>query len=95
MPAIHIVRFKLNADVAEKDFLAVNEQFQREAATTLSGLERREACRGPEGEWMLVLRYRDAASAKQQGAPSDAGKRLMGMIDKKTMISSLYEVVTP
>jgi hypothetical protein len=95
MAALHIVRFHLNAEVAEADFLAVNEQFQREALSTLAGLERREACRGANGEWVLVLRYRDTASAKQQGAPTDVGRRLMGMIDRKTMASELLEVVSP
>jgi hypothetical protein len=94
MSAIHIVRFHLDANVIEQEFLAVNEQFQREAKSILPGLERREACRAPDGEWFLVLRYRDLPSAKQQGAPSEVGKRLMSMIDKKTMSSAFCEVVS-
>jgi hypothetical protein len=94
MSALHVVRFRLQSSVSEADFLAANEQFQREALTTLPGLERREACHGEDGTWVLVLRYRDAASAKQQGSPTEAGKRLMGMIDKSTLSSSVYDVVT-
>jgi hypothetical protein len=94
MSALHIVRFRLQSSVSEQDFFAVNEQFQREALTALPGLERREASRGPDGEWILVLRYRDAASAKQQRPPTDTGMRLMGMIDKSTLSSAVYDVVT-
>jgi hypothetical protein len=41
-----------------------------------------------------VLRYRDAASAKQQRSPTEVGKQLMGMIDKSTLSSAIYDVVT-
>jgi hypothetical protein len=94
MPAIHIVRFRLQPDATESQFLATNEEFHREAMSILPGLERREVLRGSDGEWALVLRYRDAESAKQQGAPSDVGKKLMGMMDKKTMSSAFYVVVS-
>jgi hypothetical protein len=91
---LHIVRFKLLPTAAEKDFLATNQEFQAQAKAILPGLERREAVRGADGEWALLLRYRDPASAQAQGAPSEVGKRLMGMIDKATLKSTFYEVVS-
>ena len=94
MSAIQIVRFRLKAEVGEREFLAVNEQFQRESMSTLPGLERREACRSADGEWTLVLRYRDLASAKTQSPPTEVGKRIVEMIDKKTMSASFHEVVS-
>ena len=94
MATIHLVRFKLQPAVAERDFLATNQEFQAQAKAILPGLERREALRGPAGEWALLLRYVDLAAAQRQGSPSEIGKRLMGMIDKATMTSIFYEVVT-
>lgn len=94
MAALHIVRFRLRADVNEGDFLAANEQFHQEAMTVLPGLERREVGRTEDGEWVLVLRYRDAASAKQQRSPTEAGKRIMSLIDKSTLSSAVFESVT-
>jgi hypothetical protein len=94
MSVIHVVRFRLRSDADEKEFLAANADFQREATSLLPGLERREACRGADGEWSLVLRYRDATSAKTQGAPSESGRRVMGFIDKATMSSALYEIIS-
>ena len=94
MAVIHLVRFKLIAGADETAFRAANAQFQSEATTVLQGLERREACRSADGEWALVLRYRDLESAKTKGAPSEAGQRIMGFIDKSTMTSAFFEVAT-
>jgi hypothetical protein len=44
---------------------------------------------------VLVLRYRDLASAQQRGSPSEAGRKLMGLIDRATLTSTFYEVVSP
>ncbi len=94
MSVIHIVRFRLRSDADEREFQRVNEQFQREALSTLPGLERREACRSAEGDWTLVLRYRDLAVAKQPSTPTETGRRIMGFIDKATMSSAYFEVMS-
>ncbi|MGV8909070.1 MAG: hypothetical protein ACOH1Y_08805, partial [Propionicimonas sp.] len=63
MAALQIVRFRTNPDVTEADIVAINERFQREIAPILPGLERREAARTADGDWVLVLRYVDMEAA--------------------------------
>src|SRR5262245_6901923 len=96
MAAIQIVRFHLKAGVDEEEFLALNERFQREVAPKLPGLERREGTRGSEGEWLLVLRYRDVESAKKAGRSdtSEISQKFMAMIDMSTLSATFYEIVS-
>ena len=65
MAVIELVRFRVNDGVDEDAFRALNDRFQREVVPTLPGLERREATRAEGGEWLLVLRYADMASAER------------------------------
>lgn len=96
MAAIQLVRFKLAAGVDVNEFNALNERFQREVAPHLPGLERREATIGADGEWVLVLRYRDLEAAKKGGRSdtSELSKKFLGMIDVKTMSASFLDIVS-
>ncbi|MEI7745291.1 MAG: hypothetical protein WCK58_16270 [Chloroflexota bacterium] len=87
MAVLEIVRFRARAGVDEAELARVNERFQREVAPLLPGLERREATRTEDGEWVLVLRYRDAGSAaRAMGSDtSEVSGQLMTMIDMATM----------
>jgi len=96
MAVMEIVRFRTTAGVDEAEMTSVNEQFQREVAPKLPGLERREATRTADGEWVLVLRYRDAESA-DRAMGSDTGEvsgRLMSMIDMTTLSVTRSEIVS-
>lgn len=57
MAVIEIVRFRLKDSADEDEFRTLNERFQQEVVPTLAGLERREASRAVDGEWILVPRY--------------------------------------
>ena len=96
MAVIEIVRFRSKAGVHEAELAGINERFQREVAPTLPGLERREATRTEDGEWVLILRYRDAESAaRAMGADtSEVSGQLMSMIDMATMSLTRSTVVS-
>ena len=96
MAVIEIVRFRPTSGVTEAELAEVNERFQREVAPVLPGLERREATRTEDGEWVLVLRYRDAESAaRAMGTDtSEVSGLLMSMIDMATLSVSRSEVVS-
>lgn len=96
MAVIEIVRFRTRTGSDDTEMVALNERFQREVAPKLPGLERREATRTSDGEWVLVLRYRDAESADRvMGSDtSEISGRLMTMIDMPTLSLSRSEVVS-
>jgi hypothetical protein len=96
MAVIEIVRFRTMAGIDEAEIAVVNERFQREVAPVLPGLERREATRTEDGEWVLVLRYRDAESAaRAMGTDtSEVSGQLMSMIDMATLSVTRSEVVS-
>lgn len=96
MATIQIVRFKLQPDCDVEQFLALNERFQREVVPTLPGLKRREATIAPDGEYMLVLRYDDAESAKKAGRSdtSDISQQFMSFIDMSTMSASFFDIIS-
>jgi hypothetical protein len=96
MAVMEIVRFRTKAGVDEAEIAAVNERFQREVAPVLLGLERREATRTEDGEWVLVLRYRDAESAaRAMGSDtSEVSGLLMSMIDMATLSLTRSTVVS-
>ena len=97
MAVIEIVRFHTKPGTDEAVFAALNERFQHEIAPQLPGLERREAAQGADGEWLLVLRYKDMESAKR-GPRLDRGMEVAGafmsMIDMPTMSSSHHRVIS-
>ena len=96
MAVLQIVRFRAKPEVTDKDMLAINERFQREVAPTLPGLERREATRSPDGDWLLVLRYADmdhaAAGAARDTSP--IAMEIMTKIDMSSMSASFHPVVS-
>ena len=96
MAVIEIVRFRPKPGVADEDMAKVNERFQREVAPVLPGLERREATRTDDGEWVLVLRYGDGESAaRAMGSDtSEVSGRLMSLIDMATLSVSRSGVVS-
>jgi hypothetical protein len=81
---------------AEADIVAINERFQREIAPLLPGLQRREATRTADGEWVLVLRYADmqAATAPPADHSMEVAGALFKMIDMSTMSSEFLSVVS-
>jgi hypothetical protein len=96
MAVLQLVRFRQRHDVADEDMMAVNERFQREVTPTLPGLQRREATRSDDGEWLLVLRYADMDSATR-GPQADTGpiaQEFMSKIDMSTMSASFHPVVS-
>ena len=96
MAVIQIVRFHTKAGVQDEEFRALNERFQREVAPTLPGLERREATRATDGEWLLVLRYvdMDSAHGAMRSDNSDVSRALMAGIDMGSMSAAFYDVVS-
>lgn len=96
MAVIEIVRFRTKTGVDEAEMAATNERFQREVVPNLPGLERREATRSDDGEWVLVLRYRDRESAERaMGADtSEVSGKLLAMIDMATLSASRSAVIS-
>lgn len=96
MAVIETVQFRLNAGVDENEFYSLNERFQKEVVPTLPGLQRREATRSPEGEWLLVLRYADMQSANRamQADTSDVSRKFISLIDMSSMAAKRYEIVS-
>ncbi|MEO5964465.1 MAG: hypothetical protein ABIR11_03290 [Candidatus Limnocylindrales bacterium] len=96
MAVIDIVRFRLRDGVDEMAFRAINERFQQEVAPALPGLERREATRTEDGEWVLILRYRDADSAaRAMGSDtSDVSSQLISMLDMSSMSATHAEIIS-
>lgn len=96
MPVLQFVRFRPRPEVSAEEMLAVNARFQREVAPTLPGLQRREATIADDGEWTLVLRYEDMASATA-GPREDTGpiaQEFMSKIDMTTMSAAFLPIVS-
>ena len=89
MAVLQIVRFRAKPEVTDKDMLAINERFQREVAPTLPGLERREATRSPDGDWLLVLRYADMDHAAG-GAARDTSPIAMARSSPATDVGTRH-----
>ena len=96
MAVLQIVRFRAKPDVTDEDMLAINERFQREVAPTLPGLERREATRSEDGDWVLVLRYSDMDHAAGGAArdTSPVAMEFMSRIEMSSMSASFHPVVS-
>ena len=96
MAVIETVRLRLKNGVDEDEFRAVNEHFQQEVVPKLPGLQRREATRSSEGEWLLVLRYADMESALKamQADTSDVSQKLISLIDMNSMSVGHYEIIS-
>ncbi len=97
MAALEIVRFRTKPGADQQEFEDLNERFQREVAPSLPGLERREATRSEDGEWLLVLRYRDMESATagpRQDAGNEVAGAFMSMIEPSSMSVSRHLVVS-
>ena len=97
MAVLQIVRFRAKADVSEAEMAAVNDRFQQEVAPTLPGLERRDATRTADGDWVLVLRYSDLdhAAGGQARDTSPVAQEFMSKIDLSSMSASFHPVVSP
>jgi hypothetical protein len=95
MAVLQIVRFRAKPGVTDEDMLAINDQFQREVAPTLPGLERREATRTEDGDWVLVLRYADMDHATGGAArdTSPVALEFMSKIDMNSMSATFHPVV--
>lgn len=96
MAVLQIVRFRANSGVSDTEMEAINERFQREVAPSLLGLERREACRSEDGEWILVLRYVDMEHAKG-GAGRDTSPvahEFMTKIDMSSMSATFLPILS-
>ncbi len=96
MAVLQIVRFRAKPEVTDEEMLAINERFQREVAPTLPGLERREAARSQDGDWVLVLRYADMDHAAGGAArdTSPVAQEFMSKIDLPSMSASFHPVVS-
>ncbi len=96
MAVLQIVRFRPNPDVTDEEMLAINERFQREVVPMLPGLERREATRSEDGEWVLLLRYADMEHAAGGRArdTSDVAQEFMSKIDMSSMSATFHPVVS-
>jgi hypothetical protein len=78
-----------------RPFRALNGWFEREVVPTLPGLDRREATRSDDGEWVLVLRYGDMESP-ERGPEMDTNE-LSGRfiaIDLTSMSAGRAEIVS-
>jgi hypothetical protein len=96
MAVLQIVRFRAKPEVSDEEMLAVNERFQRDVAPTLPGLERREATRSEDGDWVLVLRYADMDHAAGGAArdTSPVALEFMSKIDMSSMSASFHPIVS-
>jgi len=96
MAVLQLVRFRAKSEVTTDEMLAVNEQFQREVAPTLQGLERREATVSDDGEWLLVLRYAtmEDATAGPGRDTSPVAMEFMTKIDMSSMSASFHPIVS-
>ena len=96
MTVLQIVRFRAKPEVSDQEMLAVNERFQREVAPSLPGLERREATRSEDGDWVLVLRYADMDHAAGGAArdTSPIALEFMSKIDMSSMSASFHPIVS-
>jgi hypothetical protein len=94
MTVIQIVRFTPKSGTDPKAFEEANARLHREAVPKLVGLQRREATRSAEGDWLVVMRWIDGDSARKPPPPevAEASKGVMSMVEMSTLSSSFYEV---
>jgi len=96
MAIIEIVRFKLAAGVDEQTFLRENEQVEREYIPKQPGFISREAARGDDGEWLVVVHWQteqdaDASMNKFMGDPNSQG--FVTALDSSTLNMKRYSIV--
>jgi hypothetical protein len=92
MSILQIVRFRPKADTDPVALEAMNLRMHRENGPLLSGLQRREATRSAEGEWVVVMRWTDLESAKAPAPPAttELTRSFMSMIDMSTLSIGFY-----
>ena len=90
---VEIVLFKLNANVAESDFLSAVAAMTPDLRT-VSGYLSRELLRGDDGLWVDVLHWRSMADAQQAMATmmsKPSMQPFMAMLDGSSMEMRHYE----
>jgi len=96
MAIIEIARFKLAAGVDEQTFLRENKQVEREYIPKQPGFISREAARGEDGEWLVVVHWQteqdaDASMNKFMGDPNSQG--FVAALDNSTVSMKRYNIV--
>jgi len=96
MAIIEIVRFKLAVGVDEQTFLRENEQVEREYIPKQPGFISREAARGDDGEWLVVVHWQteqdaDASMNKFMSDPDSQG--FVAALDNSTLSMKRYNIV--
>ena len=91
-----VKRFRLRAGVADEEFIAVDQQLQREFTTAQPGLLRCDTAKTPGGEW-LVLQWwssNEAADAVR-GHGAVVVDAWMDLIDETTATMERFAALSP
>lgn len=92
---IEIVTFHLRDGVDEKQFLAENENVEKNHVVKQPGFISRETARGEDGEWLVVVHWqsaKDADASMNSFAAAPSAKTFMSFIDDATMKMKRYDL---
>ena len=90
---VEVVTFKLNPGVTDEQFLAANQKAQEGFVARQPGFISREAYKGENGEWLIVVEWEapenaQAASAGFGTAPET--QELIPLLDMNSMVGKAY-----
>lgn len=93
---IEIVKFKINEAVSFDQFASLDQAVERQHVSQQPGFVARQAAKGENGEWMVVVYWTseetaDASMASFTDAPAAA--EFMAHLDAETMSLTRYTMV--
>ena len=96
MAIVEIAHFKLKPDADEKAFLAAEQGLVNGQIRQQPGFLGREAAKGADGEWIVILHWETVADAEAwtpKFMQDPNGQAFAAQLDFSTMKQERYEVV--
>ena len=97
MTIVEIARFKLKADADEKAFLDAEKALVNGQIRQQPGFISRQAAKGENGEWVVVLQWasaKDAEAWTPKFMQDPNGKAFAAQLDFSSMKQDRYSLIT-
>ena len=95
--ALELVNYRTNDGVNPEQFLAINRQVGEEFTSSQPGFLHREIGRKEDGTWLIAVFWKTGEDARNSIANidniPDTVKEYMSMIDRTTIVRSIFDIV--
>lgn len=96
MSTVETIRFRIKDSVAEESFREINSRVELEYMKKRAGFVSRETLLSPDGEWLVIVHWADAAAAEATigaffGAPET--QEFIAAVDTSTVAPGRYQPV--